>query len=67
MVLYIELEENLGVMVGRLFLNMQKKDLRVNLDKSKLRILGGEEGLVCAVQMKVSWSNSRSLSTWGLC
>ena len=48
-----ELEEDLKVMVGRFVevCKSQEKSLKLNADKSKMMMLGGEEELVCAVRV----------------
>ena len=46
LVLCDELEKNLREMVGR-FIEVCRRSLKVNAGKSKMKGLGGEEGLEC--------------------
>ena len=48
LVLCDELEKNLREMVGR-FIEVCRRSLKVNAGKSKMKGLGGEEGLECEV------------------
>ena len=49
--------------------SLQKNSLKVNEVKSKVMVLGGEEGLVCEVSMdrKQLEYVSKFKSTWCLC
>ena len=49
LVLCGELEENLSTMVGCVFEVYWRRCLKVNTGKSKVMVLGGEEGLGCEV------------------
>ena len=49
LVLCGESEEDLRAMVGRFVEMFRRRGLKVNRDKSKVMVLGGEEGLECEV------------------
>ena len=49
LVLCCELEEELGVIVGRFIEVCRRRGLKGNAGKSKMMLLGGEEGLECEV------------------
>ena len=49
LVLCTELEEDLRVMVGCFVEVCRRRVLKVNAGKSKVMVLGGEEGLECEV------------------
>ena len=51
-----ELEEDLNVIVGRFVEVCKKRDLKINVDKSKVMVLGEKEGLVCEF-LVVFWMN----------
>ena len=49
LVLCDESEEDLSAMVGRFAEVCRRRGLKVNAGKSKVMVLGGEEGLECEV------------------
>ena len=51
LVLCGEVEEDLRVMVGRFAEVCRRRGLKVNIGKSKVIVLNGEEGLECEVQV----------------
>ena len=56
-----ESEEDLKVMVGRYIEVCRRRGLKVNAGKSKVMLLGGEEGLKCEVCVDgYVWSMSRN-------
>ena len=67
LVLCGESEENLKVMVGHFVEVCRKRGLKVNANKSKVMVLGGEEGLsVRFVWMGHDWSMCQSLIIWAV-
>ena len=51
LVLYSELEEDLKVMVGHFVEVYRRRGLKVNAGKSKVMVLGWEEGLGCEISV----------------
>ena len=51
LVLCGELEEDLRVMVGQFAEVCRRRGLKVNVDKSKVMVLNGEEGIECEVHI----------------
>ena len=51
LVLRGELEEDLLMMEGSFVEVCKRKGLKVNGDKRKVRVLGGEEGLECEIRV----------------
>ena len=49
LVLYGESEKDLRAIVGRFIEMCRRRGLKFNAGKSKVMLLGGEEGLVCEV------------------
>ena len=49
LVSFVESEEDLKVMVGRFVEVCRRRGLKVKASKSKVTVLGGEEGLECEV------------------
>ena len=60
LVLCDKTEEDLKVMVG-CFVEVYRRGLKVNRDKSKVIVLGGDEG----GRMRPEWNKSQSSNTWG--
>ena len=64
-------EENLSAMLGRFVEMCRRKGLKVNAGKSKVMVLGEEDGLDCEVcvdgiRLKHVWEGNRS-RTMGVC
>ena len=49
LVLCVESEEDLSAMAGRFIELCRRRGLKVNAGKSKVNVLGGEDGLECEV------------------
>ena len=55
-------KEDLRAMVGRV-VEVCRRGLKVNADKRKVMMLGGEEKLECEICL--DWSKCQSSSIWG--
>ena len=65
LVLCSKFEEDLMLMVRDFIEMFRKRGSKVNADKSKMMVLGGEEGLVCDVD-GYDWRMCQSLNTCGV-
>ena len=61
-----ESEEHLNLMVGRFAEICSRRDLKVNTDKSKVMMFGGEEGLEGEIRVELcNRRNCQSSNIWG--